>query len=133
MWVHKEAHPCRLKAIHVLNTTSWIHHVMRLIMPLLKSELLGLITFHRGNTPDNFPTELLPIEYGGESATIPELERDTRFLLEKYRHWLIESTEYKSDESKRAKKTSWWGFFNGSNKSSEQMDEKTVLKNLQID
>nr|XP_023019645.1 alpha-tocopherol transfer protein-like [Leptinotarsa decemlineata] len=128
----QEAHPCRLKAIHVLNTASWIHHVMRLIVPLLKSELLSLIKFHTGNIPENFPTELLPAEYGGEAATMKEFEKETEFLLGKYHHWLIESSEFKSDESKREKKASWWGLFNSSNKSNE-MDEKTVLKNLQID
>lgn len=39
----------RLKGVHVLNTATWIHHVMRLIIPLVKSEIMGLVKFHRGN------------------------------------------------------------------------------------
>lgn len=45
---YQEAHPARLKAIHVLNTAPWINHVMRLVVPLIKSELLNLLKFHKG-------------------------------------------------------------------------------------
>ncbi|CAH1953547.1 unnamed protein product [Acanthoscelides obtectus] len=129
----QEAHPCRLKAIHILNTASWIHHVMRLVIPLVKSELLNMVKFHKGNVPENFPIELMPMDYGGEAASIDELDRETKSLISKYHQWLIESAEFKSDESKRIKKASWWGFFGGSKNNTVELDEKTILKNLQID
>lgn len=44
----QEAHPARLKAIHVLNTAPWINHAMRIVLPLIRSELLQLLKFHKG-------------------------------------------------------------------------------------
>ncbi|CAG9769956.1 unnamed protein product [Ceutorhynchus assimilis] len=133
MYYIQEAHPCRLKQIHVLNTASWIHHIMRLVVPLVRSELLSLVKFHKGNIPEGIDQELLPIEYGGESSTIDELDRATKSLLDKYRHWLIESGQFKSDESKRTRKSGWWGFFGSKSPQQVELDEKTILRNLQID
>jgi hypothetical protein len=48
MFYIQDAHPARLKAIHVLNTASWIHHIMRIVVPLIKSELLSMVRFHKG-------------------------------------------------------------------------------------
>ncbi|KAJ8910509.1 hypothetical protein NQ315_012356 [Exocentrus adspersus] len=130
----QEAHPCRLKAIHVLNTASWIHHVMRLIVPLVRSELLNLVQFHKGNVPEGIALDLLPSDYGGEAPSVEDLDADTKSLVHKYHEWLMETSEWKSDESKRVKKASWWGLFNGTNKTNNvELDEKTILKNLQID
>lgn len=134
MYYIQDAHPCRLKEIHVLNTASWIHHVMRLIVPLVRSELLNLVRFHKGSTPDTFPLELLPMDLGGEAPTIEELDHITKSTLNgKYRDWLIESAELKADESKRVKKGSWWGFFGSKTPQQNELDEKTILRNLQID
>lgn len=44
----QEAHPAKLKAIHILNTASWIHHIMRIVLPLVKSELISIVKFHKG-------------------------------------------------------------------------------------
>lgn len=132
----QEAHPCRLKQIHVVNTSNWIHHVMRIVLPLVKTEMLSIVRFHQGPVPENFPVELLPADYGGEAETVEELDQQTKNLVSKYGEWLLETSYFKSDESKRIKKASWWGLFSGSNNSSSnstQLDEKTILKNLQID
>ncbi|KAJ8956083.1 hypothetical protein NQ318_016536 [Aromia moschata] len=130
----QEAHPCRLKAVHVLNTASWIHHIMRIIVPLVKSEILSLVKFHKGSVPEGFPLELLPMDLGGEAPSVEDLDRETKSLIHKYHGWLLETASFKSDESKRTKKASWWGFFNGTNKTNNvELDEKTILKNLQID
>ncbi|XP_060532685.1 alpha-tocopherol transfer protein-like [Cylas formicarius] len=133
MYYIQDAHPCRLKAIHVLNTASWIQHVMRLIVPLTRSELLSLVRFHKGNVPEDFPIELLPMDYGGEAPTVEELDATTRELFTKYRDWLLESSQFKADESKRSKKASWWGLFGNKGPQTAELDEKTILKNLQID
>ncbi|CAH0548875.1 unnamed protein product [Brassicogethes aeneus] len=128
----QEAHPCRLKGIHVLNTANWINHVMRLVVPLVKSEVLALVKFHKGCVPDTIPIEILPMDYGGEAPSVDDLDKDTKCLTRKYTDWLIESSKIVADESKRVKKASWWGLLTGSN-SPQKMDEKTILKNLQID
>ncbi|XP_045467228.1 alpha-tocopherol transfer protein-like [Harmonia axyridis] len=130
----QEAHPARLKSVHILNTASWIHHIMRIVVPMVKSDMLSLLKFHKGNTPEGIPLEILPMDYGGEAPTIQELDEEVKSLVDKYAVWLKETELFKTDESKRIKKTTWWGLLTGSNsKSTENMDEKTFLKNLQID
>ncbi|RZC38432.1 CRAL TRIO domain containing protein [Asbolus verrucosus] len=132
MFYIQEAHPARLKEIHVLNTASWIHHIMRIIVPLVKSELLNIVKFHKGNMPEGVPRDILPADYGGEGPSVEELDNDTKSMVDKYAEWLKESVYFKADESKRVRKATWWGLFTGSN-STEKLDEKTILKNLQID
>lgn len=128
----QEAHPARLKAVHILNTASWIHHILRIVVPLVKTEMMSIIHFHKGNIPDGVPLELLPMDYGGEAPTMQELDDEVKGMIDKYAIWLRETEEIRTDESKRAKKVSWWGLFTGSNKQ-QVMDEKTFIKNLQID
>ncbi|XP_019875877.2 alpha-tocopherol transfer protein [Aethina tumida] len=128
----QEAHPCRLKGIHVLNTAHWINHIMRMVVPLVKSEVLGLVKFHKGCIPEGIPQEILPLDYGGEAPSVEELDSDTKALTAKYRDWLIETENFVTDESKRIKKASFWSLLTGNN-NSQKMDEKTFLKNLQID
>jgi len=133
----QESHPARLKAVHVLNTANYINHILRIIMPLVRSDLIPTVKFHKGSQPDNFPVEILPADYGGDLPSIDELEKETLALIDKYRHWLIHSENViKVDESKRVKKPSWWGLFNGSNQEKEtslEEQKKSFLKNLQID
>ncbi|XP_044261487.1 alpha-tocopherol transfer protein-like [Tribolium madens] len=132
MFYIQEAHPARLKGIHILNTASWIHHIMRIVLPLIKSELLSMVKFHKGSIPEGVPQDILPADYGGEAPSVEELDSETKSMVDKYASWLKESVHFKADESKRVKKASWWGLFSGSN-STERIDEKTILKNLQID
>lgn len=73
------------------------------------------------------------MDYGGEAPTVEELDTTTKSLLDKYREWLIESEHFKSDETKRAKKAGWWGIFSSKSPQQVELDEKTILKNLQID
>lgn len=89
--------------------------------------------FPTGGVPDNFPVELLPMDYGGEAPTVEELDAITKSLLDKYRHWLIETEHLKADESKRVKKAGFWSLFSGKSEQQVELDEKTILRNLQID
>lgn len=76
----------------------------------------------------------MPQDYGGEAPTIKELDQQNHEMIEKYAKWLKESEYFKTDETKRAKKASWWGIFSNSNPTQAQLEkEKDILKNLQID
>lgn len=130
----QEAHPVRIRGVHVLNTASWIHHIMRIIMPMVKSELLSLVKFDKGNEPEGLPLELLPIEYGGQTSTVEELDRDSGLLWDKYRQWLLDNEKLKSDDSKRiTKKSSWWSWSLFGGKTDEELDEKNIMKNLRYE
>lgn len=88
--------------------------------------------FYLGSIPEGIPQDILPADYGGEAPSVEELDRETKSMVDKYAGWLKESVHFKADENKRVKKASWWGLFSGSN-STERIDEKAILKNLQID
>lgn len=130
----QEAHPARLKAIHVLNTAPWINHAMRIVLPLIRSELLQLLKFHKGNEAEGVPLEIMPEEYGGEAPSVKVLDREGKEMMEKYARWLRETELFRTDESKRIKKASWWGLFGSNNNAAVQIEkERQILKNLQID
>ncbi|KAK4878820.1 hypothetical protein RN001_011326 [Aquatica leii] len=132
----QEAHPARLKAVHVINTAAFIKHAMRILQPMIRTEIIGLLRFHRGHVPDGIPQEILPRDYGGEAPSSEELRNEMFELRDKYAAWLKESEYYVADESKRIKKSSWWSIFSSAN---EQRDENlvftdsTVFRQLEID
>lgn len=89
---------------------------MRLIQPLIQSDLLNILKFHRTLPPaEDIPLELYPDEYGGSAGPVRELHDKCRksYMNSPYREWLIKSGEaLQCDNSKRPKKKSW-GFFSG--------------------
>lgn len=134
----QEAHPARLKAVHILNTASFINHIMRIVAPLIRSEIFSLLKFHRGVLPDGVPQAILPMDYGGEAPTIEELGREVFEMIDKYATWLKETEHFVADESKRVKKSPWWSIFNGSAGSANPNNlgfnnEPTTFRNLQLD
>lgn len=139
----QEAHPARLKQIHVLNTANYINHIMRIILPLVRSEFLSFVKFHKGNVPEGIPIEIMPKDYGGEAPTVKELDEESLSMVDKYRDWLKDSEKYQVDETKRIKKGSWWGGLFGygqqtipnNNNMALVVDgqQKVYLKDLQID
>lgn len=56
----QEAHPVRLKKIYVVHAAAFINQVMAILKPLIKSELLGLLSFTSKGPKDLFPLALLP-------------------------------------------------------------------------
>uniref|UniRef100_A0A6P7H3R1 Uncharacterized protein LOC114343993 n=1 Tax=Diabrotica virgifera virgifera TaxID=50390 RepID=A0A6P7H3R1_DIAVI len=105
---------------------------MRIVIPLVKSELLSLVKFHKGNIPEGLPLEIMPKEYGGETSSMEELDQVTEHLWEKYRPWLLENETLKTNENKRnQKKSSWWGLPFFGNK--EELNEKNIIKNLRYE
>lgn len=59
----QEAHPVRVKQIHVVNCSSLINRIMALIKPLLKPEVSKRFQFHQPDSNtlfDFFPRDMLP-------------------------------------------------------------------------
>ena len=50
----------RLKKIYVVHAAAFINQVMAILKPLIKSELLGLLSFTSKGPKDLFPLSLLP-------------------------------------------------------------------------
>lgn len=84
----QEAHPVRLKEIHVLNCPSFLDKVLTVVKPFIKSEVFKLIHFHLpdADTPyKHFPRAMLPEEYGGEAGKMADLKKHWMQLLQQHR------------------------------------------------
>lgn len=123
---------------------------MRIVLPLIKSELLSLVKFHKGkikwnkhkisltktflgSVPDDISKDLLPSEFGGEALSVDILHEQSMVMLRDYNVWLKDSEYFKSYLIKKPKKSGWWGWniFSGSNTNNNH--ETSNLKDLQID
>lgn len=56
----QEAHPARLKKIHIVHTSTIINQIMILVKPLIKSEMLSLLQFSSCGPEDLFAKDILP-------------------------------------------------------------------------
>lgn len=92
----QEAHPVRLKQIHVINCSPFLDRVLALLKPFIKSEVFKLIHFHAPGSDTLYkfvPLELLPNEYGGKAGSLKDLKKE---MVEK----LMSNREYLLDESR---------------------------------
>ncbi|EDW75104.1 uncharacterized protein Dwil_GK19881 [Drosophila willistoni] len=87
----QEAHPVRLKEIHVINCPSYLDKVLTVVKPFIKSEVFKLIHFHLPNadTPyKHFPQSMMPEEYGGNAGKMSDLKNQWMQLLKEQRDYL---------------------------------------------
>lgn len=56
----QEAHPARLKKIHIVHTSAIINQIMLLVKPLIKSDMLSLLQFSSGGPEEFFDKDILP-------------------------------------------------------------------------
>lgn len=75
----QEALPVRLKAIHFINTVSFMDKVLALMKPFTKKELMNMIQLHP--TMDTFidkcvPRTAMPDEYGGSAGAAEKMREN---------------------------------------------------------
>ncbi|XP_068141236.1 alpha-tocopherol transfer protein [Drosophila tropicalis] len=107
----QEAHPVRLKEIHVINCPSYLDKVLTVVKPFIKSEVFKLIHFHLPNadTPyKHFPQSMMPEEYGGNAGKMSDLKKQWMQLLKEQRdylsdplNWQINKVSKKLGQSKK--------------------------------
>ncbi|KAH8420545.1 hypothetical protein KR009_011283 [Drosophila setifemur] len=119
----QEAHPVRLKEIHVLNCPSFLDKVLTVVKPFIKGEVFKLIHFHLPNaeTPfQHFPRSMLTEEYGGEAGKMADLKMQWMQLLKEQRDYLMDASNWQLNKTKK----------NGQRKVS---DVEQSLRTLEID
>jgi len=65
-----EAHPMRIKQIHLINISSLLDKIIMLIRPFIDSKVMNITHFHASDSTtlfDFIPHEILPIELNGSS------------------------------------------------------------------
>ncbi|KAF5282987.1 hypothetical protein FQA39_LY04858 [Lamprigera yunnana] len=100
----QEAHPVRLKQIHVINVPPFLDKVLVLVKPLMKSEVSAMLHFHQPNSStlyDYIPKELLPEEYGGDIGKLADIKKEWIQKLYNSRKFLLDDSRWKVDEAKR--------------------------------
>jgi len=120
----QEAHPVRLRQIHVLNCPTYLDKVLTVVKPFIKSEVFKLIHFHLPNsdTPYKyFPRAMLPEEYGGEAGKMSVLKEEWMQILREKRDYLMDSKYWKMDKTKKPSTTT------------NSTDVYQSLKTLEID
>jgi len=116
MQYSQEAHPVRLRQIHIINVSSILDKTMALIKPLMKPEVAAMLHFHQpdSNTLDKYvDPEILPEEYGGKAGTVSDIKETWKAKVEKNRDWFL-TTPWVANNSKRREDVSTMKFMQGS-------------------
>lgn len=83
----QEAHPVRVRQVHIVNCSSLLGLFFRIAKPLVHADVLQRIHFHTPNSDTLFkciPAEILPEEYGGTGGKFEVLrENFTKLLMNK--------------------------------------------------
>lgn len=104
----QEAMPVRLKAIHIINVSPVMPHIMTLIRPFIHKQLVQYIHLHSSDEVQKLYTsiqrEILPKDYNGEEASMDTLSKFTLELLREHADWFQEDEKMKIDDAKRQNK-----------------------------
>ncbi|SPP77727.1 blast:Alpha-tocopherol transfer protein [Drosophila guanche] len=132
----QEAHPVRLKEVHVLNCPSYLDKVLTVVKPFIKSEVFKLIHFHLPNaeTPfKHFPRSMLPEEYGGQAGKMSELKQQWMQLLKEQRDYLMDGQNWQLNKAKKLSNSSSSNRRSSTSSTSHAASVAQSLKNLEID
>ncbi|XP_067627406.1 retinol-binding protein pinta-like [Eurosta solidaginis] len=103
----EEAVPWRPKQQHFIHTPSGFEVVFNMFKPLMSKKQQERISVHADNLDslfDKIPQRYLPVEYGGENGTIPEIIAQMHKQLDEYREYFRENVNYGTDENLRVGK-----------------------------
>lgn len=84
----QEAHPVRVRSIHIVNCSPIIDKIIYLIKPFVRTENFNMINFHTPGSTSLFkfvPKENLPMEYGGSLGPIANMKAYWMKRIEKHR------------------------------------------------
>ncbi|RZB41008.1 alpha-tocopherol transfer protein-like [Asbolus verrucosus] len=100
----QEAHPIKLKQIHVINIPSFLDRCLALLKPFMKSEVASMIHFHLPNSEtlyDYISKDVLPVEYGGNVGRLSEMKNEWIQKVNGKRDYFLDESKWKVDESRR--------------------------------
>lgn len=104
MQYFQEAHPVKLKQIHVINVPPIMDKIMSLIRPLTRREVSSMMHYHPAGDPSfhkMVPKELMPKDYGGDQPSCADLKETWRKKVMAHRDFFMNERTWKADESKR--------------------------------
>ncbi|XP_017014306.1 alpha-tocopherol transfer protein-like [Drosophila takahashii] len=100
----EEALPLRLKAQHFINTIAGFEPIFNMFKPMMSKKMQSRLFVH-GNKMDllteQIPLKYLPVEYGGENGTVPEIVAAMEKKFDEYSEFFRDNANYGTDESLR--------------------------------
>lgn len=97
------SHPVRLVQLHVINCSPAVTKATMFIRPFLYAKLYNCLHFHQAGSYENLyksvPREMLPLDYGGQAATMGELMKYYSGVLDSYRTFLMNDEYWKPADS----------------------------------
>ncbi|XP_063909027.1 alpha-tocopherol transfer protein-like [Zophobas morio] len=100
----QEAHPIKLKQIHVLNIPPFLDRCLAILKPFMKSEVASVIHFHLPNSEtlyDYIPRDVLPVEYGGNIGKLKDMKNEWIKKVIALKEYFADQSRWKVDESRR--------------------------------
>lgn len=98
-----EAHPVRIKQVHVVNTHALLDKLVMMMKPFLGAKAMKVIHFHQPNSTtlyDYVSRDLLPIEFGGNSGSIEEPKWYWINRTDEHRDYLLDDDRWKFKNEK---------------------------------
>ncbi|CAG9806018.1 unnamed protein product [Chironomus riparius] len=87
-----EAHPMRIKQIHIINVSSLLDKIIMLIKPFIGSKVMNIMQFHAPGSEtlfDFIPREILPVELNGNDESIEICNKNWIKRTEDCREYLL--------------------------------------------
>ncbi|XP_022226704.2 uncharacterized protein LOC111076939 [Drosophila obscura] len=100
----EEALPLRPQGVHFINTPAGFETIFNMVKPMLSKKQQGRLYVHGSKWDalyEQVPKKYLPIEYGGENGSIPEIIAEWEQRILAYRSFWAEEENYGTDESLR--------------------------------
>ncbi|KAF5274335.1 hypothetical protein FQR65_LT17028 [Abscondita terminalis] len=102
---HLSTYPLRVKAIHMINVSSFMVSALNILKMLLPKKLKDRLTYDMidsENTISQYlPLSVLPTELGGTAGPFADMCEQLYKKIKSYRDWFIEDEHMVCDESKR--------------------------------
>jgi len=103
----QEGSPFDVKAVHVLNTPTFLDKILAIVKPFLRTELRNKIYFHSSSKDlesfykEHIPKSNLPSDYGGDLGSIEELHTKQRKAFMEMRGYFLTEEKQKNFEYDR--------------------------------
>nr|XP_014090125.1 alpha-tocopherol transfer protein isoform X1 [Bactrocera oleae] len=107
----QEAHPVRLRAMHIINCPPFLNKMLSIVKPFIHEDVFKMIHFHTEGMDslyEKVPRHMLPNEYGGNAGVIPDLKKIWTDKLKVKRDYLMDERHWKMDPSQNSRR---WYFF----------------------
>ncbi|XP_014233161.1 alpha-tocopherol transfer protein-like [Trichogramma pretiosum] len=99
-----KAYGARIKGIHFINAPNFIDRIVTLVKSAIKPKLASRVHVHSSGLDslyEHVPKSVLPADYGGEQASMNELDEKWRGKLADWRDWFLKEEVLNANEDLR--------------------------------